>query len=201
MLNHSTPKHHRQEVSVDALIDQAGKATKRPPKPPGGIPRQWVPGWIRWPIRVLYIPLMLLDLWAQKVARWIMRPPFLQVGKCKRRGNCCHYVLIPAPHGPVTWLHYWWSREINGFFPRQKEEIEYEGEKMMIMGCRYLQKNGSCKHHNLRPMICRQWPLIEYFARPQILKGCGYHFVPRNAEPLTKDANSKLKLINEEDDR
>jgi hypothetical protein len=32
------------------------------PLPKGGIPKQKVPGWIRWPIRALFLPFVLLDL-------------------------------------------------------------------------------------------------------------------------------------------
>ena len=173
------PHHNRLEV-VEQLTKMAGTATKQPPLPPGGIPRQWLPAFIRWPIRVFLVPFIWLDLGAQWFAKKIIRPPFKQVGHCYQRGNCCHYVLIPQPKGILQRLFYFWYTQINGFYPRQPDPIESEGEKMMVMGCRYLQKNGRCGHYRLRPMICRQWPLIEYFGFPKRLKGCGFKAVPAN---------------------
>ncbi len=164
---------------VDALTNEAGTATEQPPPPPGGIPKQWVPGFIRWPIRVFLTPFVWMDLAAQWYARKLIKTPFKQVGGCQQRGNCCFYVLVPEPKGLLGRLFYFWFTQINGFYPRQPEPVESEGQKMMVMGCRYLQKDGRCGHHWLRPMLCRQWPQIEYFGQPKILKGCGYKAEPR----------------------
>src|ERR1700722_14649540 len=83
------------EVLEDLLLT-AGEEENAPPEPIEGIPRQRLPCWIRWPLRVFFLPFILLDLWAQRLARLIIRPPFKQTGTCKKRGNCCHYILIPA---------------------------------------------------------------------------------------------------------
>lgn len=165
------------DSELQTLIDQVGEAL--PPAPLGGIPKQWLPGWIRWPIRVLLLPWILLDLWAQKVARWVIRPPYRKVGHCLKRGNCCQYILIPEAKGVFGRLYLLLNTQINGFYLRFKESYEYDGEKVMVMGCRYLKKDGSCRHYHLRPTVCRNWPMIEYFGRPRILKGCGFRAVPR----------------------
>ncbi len=167
------PSHNRLETEAD-FTAHAGTATQQPPLPEGGIPRQWLPALIRWPIRVIMLPFVLLDLGAQWIARKIIRPPYRQTGHCYQRGNCCHYVLLPEPKGPITRLFYFWHTQVNGFFRRRSEPIESGGKKMVVMGCRYLQKDGRCGHYRLRPTLCRQWPLIEYFGPPRILKGCGF---------------------------
>lgn len=177
MLN-KLPFHHRKKA-LDYLVGSAGNATAPPPPPSGGIPRQHLPGFIRWPIRVLIVPFVFLDILMQKLARKIVLPPFRQLGTCRKRGNCCHYILIGRPKNWLEYLHLFWCLEINGFFLRD-ESGEYEGKEMLVMGCRYLKKNGSCAHYYLRPTICRQWPIIEYFAYPQILKGCGFYAVSRD---------------------
>jgi len=161
------------------MIFNAGDATEVPPLPDKGIPKQWVPGWLRWPVRVFFLPFVLIDVAMQKLARFLMRPPYKQVGKCKRRGNCCHYIMIRKPRGLLGWLFKFWNIQFQGFYLRSEEEFEYEKHSVMIMGCRYLQKDGSCKHHTLRPMVCRKWPAIEQFGHPRILKGCGFKAVPR----------------------
>lgn len=169
------------EEKLQALLDQVGESDARPPEPVGGIPRQWVPGWIRWPIRVMMLPWILLDLWAQKVARIIIRPPNRKVGKCLKRGNCCQYILLPEAKGLFGRLVLLLNTQVNGFYLRYQEPYEYEGDRVMVAGCRYLKKDGSCSHYHLRPTVCRTWPMIEYFGHPRILKGCGFKAVPRKA--------------------
>ncbi len=150
-----------------------------PPEPPGGIPKQWLPGWIRWPIRLLLLPWIMLDLYAQKIAIFLIRPPYRQVGKCLKRGNCCRYIMIPEAKGFIGRLNFILSMQVYGFYPRSLEPHEYEGHPVMVMGCRYLKKDGSCAHYRLRPAICRKWPVIESFAPPRMLKGCGFKAIPR----------------------
>ncbi len=165
---------------LDRLLIEAGEEDKRPPEPIGGIPKQYVPGWIRWPIRVLFLPLVLLDLFTQRVARILIRTPLKQIGKCKKRGNCCYYILLAESKGIFGKLYYLWNTEILGFYRRDQQIYQSEGKRVYVMGCRYLSKEGKCMHYALRPTVCRKWPMIEYFGRPRILKGCGFTAVPRD---------------------
>ena len=162
------------------IIGRAEEAEGPPPNPPGGIPKQWLPAWIRWPIRVFLVPWILLDLYAQKLALWVLKPPYRRVGHCHKRGNCCHYILIPEPKGLIGRLNFMLNMQVNGFYPRYPDVYEYEGDHIVVMGCRYLKKDGSCAHYWLRPTVCRKWPLIEHFGRPRILKGCGFKALPRS---------------------
>jgi hypothetical protein len=165
--------------TVDQILARAEEETGPPPEPQEGIPKQWLPGWIRWPIRVLAMPLILMDLYAQKVATWALRPPYRQVGACRKRGNCCHYILIPEAKGWMGKFAFFVYTQIYGFYPRYPEPHLYEGKRIQVMGCRYLKKGGSCSHYRLRPTVCRKWPLIAHFGRPRVLKGCGFQAVPR----------------------
>ena len=168
-----------QDEFLNQLLAKAETATSEPPPPPGGIPKQWVPGWIRWPLRIYILPLILLDLFAQRVAKFFIRPPFQQAGSCKRRGNCCHYILIPEAKGILGKVFYFWQTQMNGFYLREKSPRTYEGKKMLVMGCRYLKSNGSCGHYYTRPTVCRKWPRIEIFGFPKVLRGCGFKAVAR----------------------
>lgn len=169
---------------MDDFIFQAGEADSPPPLPEGGIPRQWLPSFIRTPLRVFFLPFVLLDLAMQKVAKWIVPPPYKQTGGCKRRGNCCHYILIRKPKGPFGWLYKLWNTQVNGFYPRSREVHEYEKNQVIVMGCRHLREDGSCASYRLRPMVCRKWPAIEQFGSPRILKGCGFTATPRKKTKL-----------------
>ncbi|MCB1149124.1 MAG: hypothetical protein KDK48_03080 [Chlamydiia bacterium] len=185
-------------TNADDLIAFAEQTESQPPEPLGGIPKQKIPGIVRWPIRALVLPFVLLDQFAQKLVRKFFKTPYKEVGGCNRRGNCCYFILIPKPNGLITSLFYYWNTEINGFYPRQKEPLPVDGVEMTIMGCRYLNKNGSCNHHRLRPTICREWPVIEYFGPPKRLKGCGYVAVPRDPkfDPFPQEGLSTKNKLN-----
>ena len=174
------PQH---TLVLEEILEAAPEATSPPDLPPGGIPRQWVPSWIRWPIRGFFLPFILLDLSAQRIAQWLIPPPLKREGHCLKRGNCCHYILVPERKGLFGHLYYLWNTQILGFYPRSLNVYENEGKKILVMGCRYLKPNGSCGHYYLRPTVCRKWPLIAYFGHPRILKGCGFTAVPRKAPP------------------
>jgi hypothetical protein len=161
------------------LLTEAGEDETPPPEPAGGIPAQRLSGWVRWPLRLLLLPFVLIDLQAQRVARLLIRPPYKQAGACKQRGNCCRYIMIQHSTGLLGKLYLFWNKEINGFYPRFNEPQEYEGKSVIVMGCRYLKADGRCGHYHLRPAVCRKWPMIEYFGYPRILKGCGFKALPR----------------------
>lgn len=184
--------------TLEEVVTLAEESTTPPPPPQGGVPRQKIPGWIRWPIRVFMIPFVLLDLAAQRFARLFFKTPYKQTGECTQRGNCCHYILFPAPTCLLTKISYLWNTEINGFFPRELKYHQIEKEKFIVMGCRYLQPDGRCSHYRLRPSICRTWPQIEYFGRPRVLKGCGFKAVPRdkNFDPFPQEEEEPSKKVN-----
>jgi hypothetical protein len=161
-------------MKLTDIIETAGNATSQPEEPKGGIPKQKLPSFIRWFFRILLLPFLYLEMSAEKIASLIVPPPFKQVGACKRRGNCCYYVLLPDVKGFLGKFLFFWHTEIFGFYPRTKEPHEYEGKKIHVMGCRYLRKNGSCSRYFFRPKVCRSWPVIRIFGIPRILKGCGY---------------------------
>lgn len=157
---------------LQQILDHAGDDGHKPS--PCKIPNQWLPGFIRWPLRVFLLPFVILDCFAQLIAKKIIRPPFKKVGSCKKRGNCCNYILIKKSKGLPSMLDLFWHTQMNGFYRRYEKPCNYEKMKVYVMGCRYLQKDGKCGAYLLRPMICRSWPRIEYFGHTQILKGCGF---------------------------
>ncbi len=174
-------------MNIEDLVAHAGEL-KQPPKQK--IPKKWFPEFISVPIRLLILPMVLLDLAAQRIARFIIRPPFKKVGSCKKRGNCCYFILIRKTKGIFGKLDLFWHTQINGFFPRTKEAHKIDGKSFHLMGCRYLKKDGRCSRYFIRPTICRTWPRIEIFGKPQALKGCGY-----KAEVRNKQTNSKLPIL------
>lgn len=165
---------------LDEILALAEDAEEVPPEPIGGIPKQWLPGFIRWPVRFIILPLIFLDLAAQRLARMLIRPPFKKDGKCLKRGNCCHYILVPEAKGFLGRIFYFWNTQILGFYRHKPEVYESDGKRMYVMGCRYLKKDGACGGYHLRPAVCRKWPIIEYFGYPRIIKGCGFKAIPKD---------------------
>ena len=175
--------------SVDSLVEEAEKGGSGPNLPEGGIPRQWVPAWIRQPIKWLFLPFILIDFYMMRLATKIMRPPFKRVGACKKRGSCCHVVLLRASNSIWGKLFFFWHTQFLGFYKRLERPQEYEGKPVYVMGCRYLQKDGSCAQYRLRPLVCRMWPRIEQFGYPRVLKGCGY----RSSPPYPQEVPNRLE--------
>lgn len=163
--------------SLESILEKAVADT--PPPKEKKLPRQYIPGFLRWWIKIHIYPAMMLDLAAQKIARWIIRPPYKKTGQCKRRGACCRYIFLAKKNNFLYRLQYLWSTQIQGFYPRDIDDITLDGKTYQIMGCRHLKKDGSCGNYLLRPAICRTWPLIEVFDTPRILKGCGYQILEK----------------------
>jgi len=175
---HLIRKNIMTEKKQDEFLEEillSAESLKAPPRLISPIPKQWLPAWLRWPLKLSYLPVLMLDLLMQKLAKLIIRPPFKQTGTCKRRGNCCYYILLPEAEGIFGKVFYFWQTQVNGFFLREKSPADDEGKKMLIMGCRYLKENGSCGSYRTRPSVCRRWPIIQHFGRPRVLKGCGYN--------------------------
>ncbi len=168
-----------QRHQLDLLVETVGDAKEEPPLPNEGLPRQWLPGWIRWPLKILALPWILLDYHVQCLASKFFRTPYVQVGGCKQRGNCCHYIMMEKGWGIFGWLFTAWHTQVIGFYKRMPDTQEYEGKKIYVMGCRHLRKDGKCGQYRFRPLVCRKWPIIEHFGHPRLLKGCGFRAVER----------------------
>ncbi|MEM7174301.1 MAG: YkgJ family cysteine cluster protein [Chlamydiota bacterium] len=173
------------------LLDSAGDAAEQPLAPAMGIPRQKVPRLVRRAIKEILLPFLWLDQGMQRLAKKIIRPPFSRKGQCKRRGNCCYYILVRSSNSFMGKLFYFWYTQIQGFYPRLKKPHVYNGKKVWVMGCRYLKPNGHCAHYRLRPSVCRQWPVIEHFGYPRVLKGCGFYPDPPQVDAAAADRDAE----------
>lgn len=160
--------------SLVELLDSVGDERMQPPLPEGGLKKQWFPSPLRLCIKLLIYPFMMLDIFAKKIALRIVPPPFKITGSCKKRGNCCHYILLRTKSKKLSLLSLFWHTQINGFFLRSKKADNVMGKNHFVMGCRYLRKDGSCSNYILRPALCRNWPDVGFRREHGILKGCGF---------------------------
>lgn len=169
-----------QDKFLDDILHEAEK--EGPHLFPPTLPKQRLPPYVRMILKLSYLPIMLLDLAMQSLAKKIIRPPFKKEGACKKRGNCCRFILLPAPTGFIGKLYFLWQTEVNGFYVKQTSPTGEDGGKILALGCRHLSDSGRCMSYKTRPAVCRRWPVIEVFGRPQILKGCGYRASPRSVK-------------------
>jgi Fe-S-cluster containining protein len=146
-----------------------------------GLPSQRLPGFIRGSLKAFALFFILIDQAAQGLARKIVPPPFVKAGSCLRRGRCCRFILMPEPKGIIGRIFYLWQVEINGFYHKETSPADEKGDRLYVMGCRHLKKDGSCASYRTRPALCRRWPIIEVFGRPRLFKGCGYRVVDRKS--------------------
>jgi Fe-S-cluster containining protein len=124
---------------------------------------------------------MISDVYAQRLVRFFYRPRYKIEGGCKKRGACCQFIHMDWPQKKLSFLmklRVFWTTEVLGFYFR---DFEFMEDKVLtkVMSCRYLKKDGRCKHYFLRPQICRDWPKRPYFKKPVLLKGCGFKAIPR----------------------
>ena len=149
------------------------------------IPRQRLSPLIRWPLRIIAYPFMMLDLFTHRVTLLIMKPRYKVTGACKKRGACCHYIHLGWPKkGKLTLfskLYVLWQTEVLGFYFKDFDFVE-DDEITKVMGCRYLKGDGSCGNYFLRPGVCRNWPKLHFFREPVLLKGCGFKAELRKKE-------------------
>lgn len=162
-------------------------------------PKQKLPGFIRWPLRILAYPIMILDVYSQKFVRLIFKSKYVLEGQCKMRGNCCQFIHMSWPNEKKklslsSKIYIFWQREVLGFYFRDFDFVE-DNEVTKVMSCRYL-KNGKCSHYRLRPAICRDWPKYHPFRKQQVLKGCGFKPVLRKPEKTAALEPKLGKLIN-----
>ena len=189
-------------MKLSEIIEQAGKMESPPESP--SIPKQFLPHWIRMGIWIIFLPFVWLDAFAKKIAKLVVRPPFKRAGKCKKRGNCCYYITMRKRKGILGKLQMIWALEVNGFYKRYPQPFFENGQELYVLGCRYLKKNGQCAHYFFRPTICREWPIIEYFGYPKLLKDCGYYpkALKKKVAPIAEayspqEASSRLKVLDE----
>ncbi len=114
---------------------------------------------------------------------------FLLGGSCQRCAACCeapairvHALVWLAPTLRRAFL--WWQRQVNGFALIEARRRE----RTFVFRCTHFDPGTrSCDSYASRPGMCRDYPraLLQQ-ASPELLPGCGYRPLARNAEALRK---------------
>ena len=137
---------------------------------------------------VLFLAIVLMDL-GRRFGSILLRTEYKLAGQCKKRGACCHHVLLewsplfekyPALGRLVLWKY----TRIYSFFDRGYTWEIQDGLMTRVLGCHALQEDGSCGEYLTRPLICRAFPELPLTGRPLLLKGCGYKFERRDGKDM-----------------
>lgn len=109
--------------------------------------------------------------------------PWKLGGDCQKCAACCEEPSIQVDR--LTWHlrafrlpFLWWQRHVNGF-----EQVETLRPRIFVFRCHYFDTTTRrCTSYETRPGICRDYPrhLLQQ-AWPELLPGCGYRPVSRNA--------------------
>ncbi|MDD4178724.1 MAG: YkgJ family cysteine cluster protein [Candidatus Margulisbacteria bacterium] len=119
---------------------------------------------------------VLLDNVLTNLTKKIFRTRWQLTGKCRQCGNCCKKIILtmtPAQtKSPIfRQIAIAW---ISWLFDFILLEIDYQHNNLAFT-CQHLTKEGKCGNYFWRPNICRNYPLVDYFAEPKFLPGCGFN--------------------------
>lgn len=148
--------------------------------------------WWRRLAREAAWPLLLLLEAGHRFGRVLLQTEFKVQGACKKRGACCHHILMEwSPWlDRHPWMGRWALWKMTRFYDFYDKGYSWEvqdGLQVRVLGCHALQEDGRCGQYRLRPMICRTYPEVPLTGRPQVLRGCGYRFSRRDRQGEDRD--------------
>ncbi len=121
--------------------------------------------------------------------------PFVLGGDCRRCARCCEAPALQV--GPLVWhmprlrrLFLWWQSRVNGFELTAADRAS----RTFAFRCTHFDPvSRLCDSYESRPGVCRDYPrLLLWQPAPELLPGCGYRPVARNAEALRKALEGQL---------
>jgi len=131
-----------------------------------------------------------LNHWTDRGRRRLLGETSYRLGgACRRCAACCeapairvHALVWLAPSLRRTFL--WWQEKVNGFVLVEARR----SERTFVFDCTHFDRaTRSCDSYSSRPGMCRDYPrALMYQPRPELLPGCGYRPLARNAAALAK---------------
>lgn len=139
----------------------------------------------------LWVFIWLMDL-GRRFGSWLLRSEYVVTGGCKKRGACCHHILLEWT--PMLDARPWLARlvlfkmtRIYNFYDRGYTWEVEDGFMARVLSCHSLRPDGSCGEYRIRPLICRTYPELPLIGKPMVLKGCGYTFARRDGQKPPED--------------
>jgi len=131
-----------------------------------------------------------LNLWADRARRRALRERSYRLGgACQRCAACCeapairvHAFVWLAPLLRRSFL--WWQERVNGFVLVEARRRE----RSFVFRCTHFDRETrSCDSYASRPGMCRDYPrALLHQTSPELLPGCGYRPIARNAAELRR---------------
>jgi len=163
-------------------------------------------GAIRQTVKAVARGAFFLNVWADRGWRRLRgERSFLLGGACQRCAACCeapairvHAFIWLAPRLRRFFL--WWQERVNGFVLVEARRRE----RTFVFRCTHFdQATRRCDSYSSRPGMCRDYPraLLQQ-GNPELLPGCGYRPLARNARalrqalldrPLTDEQRARLR--------
>jgi hypothetical protein len=115
--------------------------------------------------------------------------PYRLGGVCQRCAACCeapairvHALVWLAPTLRRAFL--WWQEQVNGFVLVDARRAE----RTFVFRCTHFDRaTRACDSYASRPGMCRDYPrALLHQASPELLPGCGYRPIARNAAELRR---------------
>lgn len=147
-------------------------------------------GALRRTVKAVARSAFFLNLWTDRGRRRLLgERPYLLGGACQRCAACCeapavrvHALVWLAPTLRRAFL--WWHEKVNGF-----ELVEARRrERTFVFRCTHFDRTmRSCDSYSSRPGMCRDYPrALLNQTHPELLPGCGYRPLARNAAELRR---------------
>jgi Fe-S-cluster containining protein len=122
------------------------------------------------------------------------REPFVLKGECRRCAQCCEAPGIQV--GRLVWYSrilraafLGWQKHVNGFaLVEARRSI-----RCFIFRCTHFDEaTRTCDSYDSRPGACRDYPrLLLYQPSPEMMPGCGYRAVAKNAAGLEAELRAR----------
>jgi len=152
-------------------------------------------GALRRSVKAAALGVFYLDLWADRARRRALGERSYRLGgDCRRCAACCEAPAIRV-HA-LVWLapllrraFLWWQRAVNGFVLVEL----LRAERTFVFRCTHFDRaSRSCDSYASRPGMCRDYPrALLYQANPELLPGCGYRPLARNAAALKRALDAR----------
>jgi uncharacterized protein len=136
-----------------------------------------------------------LELWADRARRRTLGERSYRLGgDCRRCAACCeapairvHALVWLAPLLRRAFLR--WQETVNGFVLVEARRAE----RTFVFRCTHFDRaTRACDSYSSRPGMCRDYPrALLYQASPELLPGCGYRPLARNAAALKRALDAR----------
>jgi Fe-S-cluster containining protein len=152
-------------------------------------------GALRRTVKAAARAVFFLNLWADRARRRALGERSYRLGgACQRCAACCeapairvHALVWLAPLMRRAFL--WWHERVNGFVLVDARRAA----RTFVFRCTHFDPaTRSCDSYASRPGICRDYPrALLYQGSPELLPGCGYRPLARNAAALKRALDAR----------